>query len=203
MPSEPPHSFDPISHLTEHRGRKYLEVRWRLLWLRAEHPDAQIETEEMASGEDWVKFRARVSVPGHGSATGHAYQARSDGSAGFYEKAETTALGRALAALGYGAQFAAEFDEETAPLPQPAETPIEFPRPGPRPVRETLAERKEPLAPRTRNATTWSDFWAAVREHKALNPGFDEAIVVGREPAKRMTADEALRRFRAAVSEEQ
>ncbi|MDP9350815.1 MAG: hypothetical protein M3P51_04650 [Chloroflexota bacterium] len=203
MPSDPPRSFDPTSHLTEHRGRKYLEVKWRLLWLRAEHPDAEIETEEIASGEDWVKFRAKVSVVGHGSATGHAYEARSEASVGFYEKAETKALGRALAALGYGAQFASEFDEDTAPLPQPTETPIEFPRPGPRPVRESLAERKEPLVTRARNATTWSDFWSAVREYKTLNPGFDEAAVVGREPAKRMTADEALRRFRSAVSEEQ
>lgn len=201
MSSDSPRSFDPTPYLTEHRGRKYLEIKWRLLWLRSDHPDAEIETEEIGAGEDWVKFRAKVSIPGHGSATGHAYQLRQDLPSGYYEKAELKALGRALACLGYGTQFAAEFDEDTDVASQPTEDPLEFPRP--RPVRETLAERKEPLVTRRRNATTWNDFWTAVREYKGLNPGFDEASVVGRDPSKRMTAEEAMRRFRESLTEGQ
>ncbi len=203
MPSETPRPFDPTNYLTEHRGRKYLEVKWRLLWLRTEHPDAQIDTEEVASGEDWVKFRARVSIPGGGSATGHAFQTRQDFPA-YYEKAETRAVGRALACLGYGTQFATEFDDETDGAQGQADTPIEFPRPRPRPVRETATPVRTETAPaavRTRSATTWNDFWVAVREYKSLHPGFDENAVVGRDPSKRMTAEEAMRRFREATTQ--
>lgn len=197
MPSETPRSFDPAAYLTEHRGRKYLEVRWRLLWLRVEHPDAQIETEEVASGDDWVKFRARVTIPGGGSATGHALQHRQDFPGGYLEKAETKAVGRALAFLGYGSQFATEFDEDADGTRQPAETPIEFPRSLPRPVRETPPPRPEQPSPtRTRSATTWSDFWKTIREHKAEHPEFDEGTALGKDVAKRMTAEEAMRRFR-------
>ncbi len=203
MPLETPRPFDPTNYLTEHRGRKYLEVKWRLLWLRTEHPDAQIDTEEVASGEDWVKFRARVSIPGGGSATGHAFQTRQDFPA-YYEKAETRAVGRALACLGYGTQFATEFDDETDGAQVQADTPIEFPRPRPRPVRETatpIRAETAPAAVRTRSATTWNDFWVAVREYKSLHPGFDENAVVGRDPSKRMTAEEAMRRFREATAQ--
>ena len=208
MASENQRAFDPTPYLTEHRGRKYLEVKYRLLWLRAEHPDAEIETEEIASGEDWVKFRARVSIPGRGSATGHAHQTMKDLPAGWYEKAETKSLGRALVCLGYGTLFATEFDDDADSIEHPADSPIEFPRPRPRPVRETPAARTEATPPRPevahvrpRSATTWNDFWRAVREYKSLNPDFDEQAVVGREPSKRMTAEEAMRRFREHIAQ--
>ena len=35
--------FDASRYLTNLRGRDYLEVKWRLLWLRTEHPDAVVE----------------------------------------------------------------------------------------------------------------------------------------------------------------
>jgi hypothetical protein len=204
MPSETPRAFDPTVYLSEHRGRKYLEVKWRLLWLRTEHPDAQIETEEVSAGEDWVKFRARVTIPGGGSATGHAFQTRQDFPA-YFEKAETRAVGRALACLGYGTQFATELDDDADGAQAPVETPIEFPRPRPRPVREAVTSattaRPETAPVRPRSATTWNDFWMAVREYKSLHPGFDENSVIGRDPSKRMTAEEAMRRFRDATAE--
>lgn len=202
MPPETPRAFDPAAHLTEHRGRKVLEVRWRLLWLRAEHPDARIETEEIDSGEDWVKFRATVGLSDGGGATGHALGVRQDAAPGWYETAETKALGRALAALGYGTQYATEFDTDTAGAPGPAETPIEFPRPRPRAVRETAPTATATTAPaRPRNSATWSDFWKVVNDRKAQDPAFDEAVVVGREPSRRMTADEAMRLLRAALGQ--
>jgi hypothetical protein len=30
--------FDPAKHLTNLKGSEYLEVKWRLVWLRNEHP---------------------------------------------------------------------------------------------------------------------------------------------------------------------
>ncbi len=97
--------FDPAKYLVNLNGRgEYLEVKWRLLWLRTEHPDAIIETEMVRYEDADALFKARVSIPGGGSATGWGSESAGD-FRDFLEKAETKAIGRALAALGYGTQF--------------------------------------------------------------------------------------------------
>ncbi len=48
-------------------------------------------------------------LPSGGRATGYGSEAQGD-FADYIEKAETKAIGRALAALGYGTQFALDFD---------------------------------------------------------------------------------------------
>lgn len=102
-------AFDPNRYLTKVSGSDYLEVKWRLLWLRTEHPDAEIETELTTYDGANAVFRARVSIPGGGSATGWGTEQYND-FRDFVEKAETKALGRALAALGFGTQFCSDFD---------------------------------------------------------------------------------------------
>jgi len=102
-------AFDASKYLTDLNGRDYLEVKWRLLWLRTEHPDAIIETELVKHGGGLALFRARVAVPGSGVATGWGSETADD-FGDFIEKAETKALGRALAALGFGTQFCEDFD---------------------------------------------------------------------------------------------
>lgn len=102
-------AFDPTRHLTKVSGRDYLEVKWRLVWLRATHPDAQIETELVQHQNQQAVFRARVTIPSGASATGWGSEA-SDDFGDYLEKAETKALGRALAALGFGTQFCPDFD---------------------------------------------------------------------------------------------
>jgi hypothetical protein len=105
----PATAFDASKYLTDLGGRDYLEVKWRLLWLRTEHPDAVIETELVKHTPGLALFRARVSVPGAGTATGWGSETATDFE-DYIEKAETKALGRALAALGYGTQFCEDFD---------------------------------------------------------------------------------------------
>lgn len=102
-------SFDASKYLTDLNGRDYLEVKWRLLWLRTEHPDAVVETELVKLEEGLALFRARVAVPGRGEASGWGSETADD-FGDFIEKAETKALGRALAALGFGTQFCEDFD---------------------------------------------------------------------------------------------
>ena len=102
-------TFDASRYLTDLDGRDYLEVKWRLLWLRTEHPDAIIETDLVKQGAGLALFRARVTVPGGGVATGWGSETADDFK-DYIEKAETKALGRALAALGYGTQFCEDFD---------------------------------------------------------------------------------------------
>lgn len=114
--------FDASRYLTNLRGRDYLEVKWRLLWLRTEHPDAVVETELVKHDAGLALFRARVAIPGGGAATGWGSETADDFE-DFIEKAETKALGRALAALGYGTQFCEDFDfsaETSARSAEPA-----------------------------------------------------------------------------------
>ncbi|HLZ68740.1 MAG TPA: hypothetical protein VKV26_02405 [Dehalococcoidia bacterium] len=116
--------FDPARYLTKLSRRQktpdgqwktieldYMEVKWRLLWLRSEHPDAEIATElaTLDLDRNLAVFKAHVAVPGRGSATGWGSETADDWR-DFIEKAETKALGRALAALGFGTQFCEDFD---------------------------------------------------------------------------------------------
>ena len=131
----PSRSFDPRPHLRRIRVRgqeaEYLDVKWRLAWLRTEHPDARITTEHVTLSDSLAVFRALVEIPGGGAATGYGSETRDDWE-DFIEKAETKAIGRALAALGYGTQFALDFDleEDSTGSPQPlADAPVEHQSP--------------------------------------------------------------------------
>ena len=93
--------FEPARYLTRISGSDYLEVKWRLVWMRDQHPDATIETELVSHHDNTAVFRAMVSIPGGGSATGWGSESSGD-FRDYLEKAETKAIGRALAALGFG-----------------------------------------------------------------------------------------------------
>lgn len=101
--------FDPARFLTKVSGNDYLEVKWRLLWLRSVHPDASIVTEMVKVDDSIAIFRAEVTLPSGGSATGWGQEQYGD-FRDYIEKAETKALGRALAALGFGTQFCRDYD---------------------------------------------------------------------------------------------
>lgn len=106
--------FNPVEHLTDLKGKKYLECKWRLMWFRDDHPNGKVSTEMLSS--DPLLFRASVLTAegellatGHGSATakpGAVWTGRE------VEKAETAAISRALGHAGYGTQFT-EDDELT------------------------------------------------------------------------------------------
>jgi len=142
-------AFDPRPYLRAMRGRggtqDYLDVKWRLLWLRREHPDAEIVTEHVRIDETSAIFKATVALPTGGKATGYGSETAGD-FGDFIEKAETKAIGRALNALGYGAQFADDTDEAAARL-APAPTVAERPATA-RPTRSAPppAAPREPIA---------------------------------------------------------
>lgn len=133
--------FNPAEHLMQIKSSKgaseYLEVKFRLVWFRSLCPQGTIRTEvvhldmdreteeetyawnnETRRSEKIIKrapgiaiFRAIID-DGKG---GHAEATKCEKAASFgdyLEKAETGAIGRALAMLGYGTQFVGEeFDE--------------------------------------------------------------------------------------------
>jgi hypothetical protein len=108
-------TFDPRRYLIKLSGKEYLEVKWRVYWLRSQHPNAIISTEMIkqvfASPDGTIPaeaiFKAYVAIPEGGEATGWGSESEADFH-DYIEKAETKALGRALAALGFGVQFAGD-----------------------------------------------------------------------------------------------
>ncbi len=133
-------SFNPNDHLMQLRSKEgakdYLPVQWRLVWFRDQCPHGTIDTEELEVDLDremeeevfvwnsdkrrsekvvkrakgYARYKAIVTDGQGGRATG----TKSEKAASFpdyIEKAETGAIGRALAALGYGTQFAPDLDE--------------------------------------------------------------------------------------------
>lgn len=132
--------FNPREHLIQLKSREgakdYLPVQWRLVWFREQCPDGTIETEivhldldreteeetfvwnsEKRRSEKSIKtargiaiVRATVRDGKGGVATGTKME-KAAAFGDFLEKAETGSIGRALAALGYGTQFAPELDE--------------------------------------------------------------------------------------------
>lgn len=133
--------FNPSEHLmqikSEQGTRDYLPVQWRLVWFRSAFPYGSIETEMLHLDLDreteeevyvwnaerrrsekiirhakgFVIFRAVVKDGQGGVATGTKSE-KAASFPDFIEKAETGAIGRALAALGYGTQFTGdEWDE--------------------------------------------------------------------------------------------
>lgn len=89
------------------KARLYMNVQGRLMWYRAEHPEGVIET-KVINCEPVIIIQATVyagDAKAEGMATvrsgkGTSWEGRD------VEKAETASIGRALAALGYGTQFA-------------------------------------------------------------------------------------------------
>lgn len=106
---EATNTFDPRRFVTRVGGADYLEVKWRVYWLRTQHPDAVISTELVSHESNVAVFKAQVTIPGGGSSTGWGSEGYED-FRDYLEKAETKALGRALAALGFGTQFTPDFD---------------------------------------------------------------------------------------------
>jgi hypothetical protein len=142
--------FDPAAHLIKLQGKDYLEVRWRLAWLREAHPDAIIVTEivQIDTAAEWAVIRATVTLPTGGSATGMALQRPTAIAKDYIANGETSAIGRALGALGFGTQHAVEFDQGEqvvdAPVTRPSPVAASAGAPIPPLPADNLAPRPEP-----------------------------------------------------------
>lgn len=109
----------PIQNL---RGKPYLQVAYRLVWFREEKPEWSIATEYVQLTPTIAIAKATVSdAQGRVIATGHKTETP-EGFQDFVEKAETGAIGRALAACGYGTQFAPDLDEGERVVDSPIAT---------------------------------------------------------------------------------
>jgi hypothetical protein len=166
--------FNPNDHVMQLKSREgskdYLPIQWRLVWFRSVCPQGTIDTEEILVDLDreveveafvwnpekrrsektikrargYARYRAVVTDGKGGRATG----TKSENAASFpdyAEKAETGAIGRALAGLGYGTQFTGdEFSEQERLADAPVERvqPAQGQTPSPQPGRITENQLK-------------------------------------------------------------
>jgi hypothetical protein len=116
-------TFDPGKHVRILSGNEYLDVKWRVVWFRQDHPDWSITTEivEHSFKDGFAMFKASVITERNGSllvlATGYGSETHADFPAGYVEKAETKAIGRALALMGYGTSSLPDDGERIADTP--------------------------------------------------------------------------------------
>lgn len=104
--------FKPEDKIIKLKGKDYLEVKWRIVWMRQEHPDWGIETEIVNSASGHVQMKATIrNKDGVILAQGHKAENKNSFS-DYLEKAETGAIGRALALCGFGTQFTGDELEE-------------------------------------------------------------------------------------------
>lgn len=115
--------FKPSDFTIDLNGKDYLPVAARVKWFRTIHPNGSIETQEIVveldrpfpKGNSKVYGYARIHatvrdvegrILGQGTKTENAANFFD-----FVEKAETGAIGRALAAAGFGTELDQELDE--------------------------------------------------------------------------------------------
>lgn len=126
--------FNPRDHFLNLKGKQYLPVAARIAWFREDHPDWSIVTKSVPelSGADYCTFHAQVCDRNHiVIATAHKTEHEKH-FADYREKAETGAIGRALALCGYGTLFAQELEEPVVngtemrivDAPQPVKTTV-------------------------------------------------------------------------------
>lgn len=115
-------SFNPKDHFMLLKGKQYLPVAPRIAWFREEHPNWSITTSHVPelSGDGYCTFKAEISdtTTWDASKTVIATAHKTEHEKhfpDFREKAETGAIGRALAMCGYGTLFAQELEEPVTP----------------------------------------------------------------------------------------
>lgn len=98
------------------KGKPYLLAADRLLWFREVYPSGIVKTQMISHQDDTVVFKAEVYIAIDGGqpllvSTAHKMESRKT-FPDYIEKAETSALARALAMAGFGTQFTGdELDE--------------------------------------------------------------------------------------------
>ncbi len=113
-------SFDPRQHLMNLKGKDYLPVAARLIWLNEEAARYTIQSQILKLEDTYAIVQATVTVfDDAGNAIKTATATKREDKTHFpdyLEKAETGSIGRALGMLGFGTQFAPEFDESNGLL---------------------------------------------------------------------------------------
>jgi hypothetical protein len=91
-----------------------------VMWVRHDHPTAQIVTEIVLASDNMAQFRCTITLPNGAIAIAHAQESAA-GFAEYFEKAETSAISRACRLLGYGTESAIDLEEREPSAPAAAD----------------------------------------------------------------------------------
>lgn len=138
-----PPPFDPKQHCIRVKGGKlYLPVAERIRWATADREEGgyeiSIESEVVHVDGDMAVVKSVVTIPGRGVATGIKSETRV-GFPNYIEKAATGSIGRALALLGYGTDYALELWEEDVQEGGDVSRAVDTPREAPAARTQTAA----------------------------------------------------------------
>lgn len=114
--------------LIQLKGKDYLQVAHRLVWFNEKEKNFAINTDFVKLDDEQTVCRAVVTVIDASGARRSSTATKRETKADFSdhtEKAETGAIGRCLALLGYGTQFAtADLDEGSRIVDSPMPTKV-------------------------------------------------------------------------------
>lgn len=115
--------FDYTKYLMNIKGKDYLPVASRILWLRKDRPLWSIETEPLQINieKQYAIFQATIRDEAGRIMAQATKMEDVRGFQDFLEKAETGAIGRALGFCGFGTQFCGEDIAEPIPAGAAAE----------------------------------------------------------------------------------
>ena len=154
------------------RGKEYMTVALRVQKFREAHPDWELSTEIIKADEKVVIMQARIYTEnGKCIATGHAEEFRASSqinSTSALENCETSAIGRALSAAGWGgAEFASANEVQNA-IHQQKNNSSEFVK----------------LIEGSKNVTDLQSNWKAAYQASQSDAGFIAAITVAKDKRK-------------------
>lgn len=132
------------------KGKPYLGVQQRVQWFVEENDSYEISTEFLVLAEKHAVCRATVVMkdPESGNILRTVMATKSESEQGFpdfIEKCETGAIGRALALIGYGTQFAVELDEGSNRIVDSPATTVN--KPGAGALQSSAAPARSPETP--------------------------------------------------------
>lgn len=162
--------------LLDLRGKPYLQVPHRIVWFREDHPDWVMEATFPNLNDEFAMARAEIrDAEGKVKAVAHKVEHKAH-FADYIEKSETSAIGRALAMIGYGTQFAPELEEDDRLVDAPVSS-----------VKKESADKQKML----KNEATVSEsqikrMFSIMNEKKIQNQELKEVIKVlyGKESSK-------------------
>ena len=171
------------------RGKDYMPVAQRLVWFREDNgQELSITTDLVEFNESHAICRASILKDGVVLSTGTKREDKKDFN-DYIEKAETGSIGRALAHLGYGTQFAPELDEEhrIVDTPQPKKQAIS-------PVKKE-SKPETPINDQLITDVYIATLQKAAKDNKLTGPAVTKLIKDNfkKSTAKELTKIEAMR----------
>lgn len=138
------------------KGKQYLQVSHRLVWFREEKPEWSLENDYLEINEKYAIARCIVkNDQGRIIAVAHKREDLKDFN-DYIEKAQTSAIGRALALCGYGTQFTEDLEEGE----RLADAPVDRrPKPTPSAVSNKPTEQDRKALTELAFANNWSREW--------------------------------------------